>query len=86
MPYILFGTFRTDDAVDKGPTPEELSVQGVHEDIRIGEGPSWCPLVFPVFVSRLYVKGENIAIENYVKLCLHDISRAENPLQNKKRY
>ena len=58
----------------KGLTLKELSLQGVHEDVCIGGGHLGAHCRSLYLLVDMCVKRENIAFENYVKECLHNIS------------
>ena len=58
----------------KGLTLEELSLQGVHEDVGIGGGHLGAHCHSLCLLVDVCVERENTALENYVKECLHNIS------------
>ena len=58
----------------KGLTVEELSLQRVHEDVGIGGGHLGAHCRSLYLLVDVCVERENIALENYVKECLHNIS------------
>ena len=58
----------------KGLALEEPSLQGVHEDVCVGGGHLGAHCCSLYLLVDMCVERENIALENYVKECLHNIS------------